>query len=161
MLVTALAPQGVSNANLFVLDVHYPTNMLYAAALEAMGRLYGPNDAAREAGGIRATVAAQSWDGEFFVDNAVRSGDGGLEVTRNRSEVCQYYAFYFGMATPETHPELWRKLTEEFGPDRPRNGAHPEIHLANAFVGNYLRMELLSRYGLFEQERREIVAFFL
>lgn len=150
-----------STANLFVHDVNYPTNMLYAAALDAVGGLYGLEDATRDAERIRATVVAQSWDGEFFVDNAARGGDGSLEVTRNRTEVCQYYAFYFGAATPETHPELWRKLTTEFGPARTGTGAHPDIHVANAFVGNYLRMELLSRYGLFEQERREIMAFFL
>jgi alpha-L-rhamnosidase len=149
-----------SRANDFVRDVSYPTNMLYAAALAAAGRMYDEPGLIEEARQMRATIRKQSFDGEFFVDNAVRKG-GRLEVTRNRSEVCQYFAFFFDVATPQTDKELWEKLVHQFGPARQKTHAFPEIHPANAFVGNYLRLELLSRYGYRAQLKKELVDYYL
>jgi alpha-L-rhamnosidase len=151
-----------SKANEFVRDVNYPTNMLYAAVLLAAGRMYSRKDWLEQAGKIRDVVRAQSFDGEFFVDNALRDETSGkLNVTRNRSEVCQYFAFFFSLATPESHPKLWKMLTEEFGPSRKTSGKHPEIHFANAFVGNYLRLEILSRFGRSAQVIEESIGYFL
>ncbi len=150
-----------SKANDLTLDVNYPTNMLFAGMLEAAGRLYGRADWVARAGKMRETVIAQSFDGEWFVDNAVRQADGSLKSSGERTEVCQYYAFYFDVATPAKHPELWRRLREEFGPQRAATGAHKEIYPANAFVGNYLRMELLSRENLQGQIEKEIAGYFL
>ncbi len=135
-----------SEANKFTQDVNYPANMLYAAALDAAARLYDMPTLARDAETIRNVVREQSFDGTFFVDNAERTR-GRLRPTRNRSEVCQYYAFYFDVATPDTHPELWRTLCEQFGPQRAQTGAFPDVHAANSFIGNMLRVEVLSRYG--------------
>ena len=149
-----------SKANSFVQDVSYPTNMLYAAALAAGGRMYGEPDLISQADDIRAVIRRQSFDGEFFVDNAVRK-DGRLLVMRNRTEVCQYFAFFFDVATPQTHGKLWDKLVHQFGPERKQTNAFPEIHPANAFVGNYLRSELLSRYGHPAQIKKELVDFYL
>ena len=38
---------------------------------------------------VKQTIRDQSFDGEYFVDNAIRK-KGRLHVTRNRSETCQY-----------------------------------------------------------------------
>lgn len=149
-----------SAANDFVQDVNYPTNMLYAAALESVANIYGIAVLGEEAQQIRDVIRKQSFDGQFFVDNAVRQGDK-LQVTRNRSEVCQYFAFYFGVASPETHPELWKTLREQFGPRRKETHAYPEVHEANAFVGNMLRLEVLSQAGLGQQILDESVAYLL
>ena len=149
-----------SKANSFVQDVSYPTNMLYAAALAAGGRMYNEPDLIDQAEHIRTVIRRQSFDGEFFVDNAVRK-DGRLQVTRNRTEVCQYFAFFFDVATPQTYRELWDKLVHQFGPERKQTTAFPEIHPANAFVGNYLRSELLSRYDRPAQIKKELVDFYL
>jgi len=149
-----------SAANKFVQDVNYPTNMLYAAALAAAGRMYGLADLTAQAEKIRDVIRRQSFDGDFFVDNAVRK-DGKLSVTRNRSEVCQYFAFFFDVATPKTHPGLWRKLVNEFGPRRKETGAYRDVHMANAFVGNMLRLEILSRYGRCRQLLDESVDYLL
>ncbi len=149
-----------SAANDFVQDVNYPTNMLYAAALSSAGRMYGLTDLETRAEKIHEVVRRQSFDGEFFVDNAVRE-EGQLEVTRNRSEVCQYFAFYFGVATPESHPALWKNLCERFGPKRLEKGDFPEIHPANSFVGNVMRLELLSRAGRCRQMLEESVNYHL
>lgn len=126
--------------------VNYPTNMLFAATLDCVNRLYNVPELAIEAGAMRHTIRAQSFDGEFFVDNALRR-NGKLEITQNRTEVCQYYAFYFDVASPQTHPQLWKTLTEHFGPQRESTKKYPEILPASAFIGFMLRFEILSRYG--------------
>ena len=149
-----------SRANDFVQDVNYPTNMLYAAALDAAARLYDRADWADAARRARDVVRAQSFDGEFFVDNAVRDG-ATLVRTTNRTEVCQYHAFHFDVATPRSHAQLWRRLVEELGPGRATTRAHPAVHPANALMGYTLRLELLARYGLCEQLLDEIRAYFL
>lgn len=149
-----------SKANSFVQDVSYPTNMLYAAALAAAGRMYNESDLLEEAEQICRVIRRQSFNGEFFVDNAVRK-NGQLQITRNRTEVCQYFAFFFNVATPQTHRELWEKLVNQFGPIRKKSNAFPEIYPANAFVGNYLRLELLSRYGHLVQVKKELINFYL
>lgn len=149
-----------SKANEWVQDVNFPSNMLYARVLEVAGRLYGMPELRAEADRVRGTIRRLSFDGAFFVDNAVRR-EGKLAVTRNRSEVCQYFAFFFDVATPESHPELWRVLRDEFGPQRKQTRAHPEIAAANAFVGNQLRLEILSRYGRCQQTLDESVGYLL
>ena len=149
-----------SAANKFVQDVSYPSNMLYAAALAAAGRMYDNADYAAKAEKIRDVIRRQSFDGKFFVDNARRK-EGKLVVTRNRSEVCQYFAFFFDVATPETYPDLWKTLRDEFGPQRKETKAHAEVHLANSFIGNMVRMELLSRQGHGQQILDESVAYLL
>ncbi len=149
-----------SEANKFVQDVNYPSNMLYAGALSSAGRVYGMPELIEKAGGVRETVRQQSFDGEFFVDNAVRR-DGKLEVTRNRTEVCQYFAFFFDVASPTTHGELWKRLRDQFGPHRQETKAFAEVHPANSFIGNMLRMELLSRNGRGQQILDESIAYLL
>ncbi len=149
-----------SKANEFVQDVNYPSNMLYAAALSTAGRIYGVPELTANAERIRETIRRQAFDGQFFVDNAVRR-DGKLQVTQNHSEVCQYFAFFFECATPQSHAELWNTLCQRFGPDRAQTKAFPEVHVANSFVGNMLRMELLSRGGRNQQILDESIAYLL
>ncbi len=149
-----------SAANQFVQDVNYPSNMLYAGALSAAARMYKLPELEQKAAKIRETVCSQSYDGEFFVDNAVRR-DGELKVTRNRSEVCQYFAFFFRVATPSSHPKLWQILRDDFGPDRKQTKAHGDVAVANSFIGNMLRFELLSQNGGGQQILDESSAYLL
>ncbi|MDD4190009.1 MAG: hypothetical protein PHI28_01645 [Mangrovibacterium sp.] len=149
-----------SKANSLVQDVNYPTNMLYAAALQKAAGLYKNETWEKKAERIKQTILQQSFNGTFFVDNTLRNPDGRLQVTSNTTEVCQYYAFFFDIATPETHPGLWKKLTTEFGPNRDDKVIYPDVFRANAFIGNYLRMDILSRYGLQNQLLSEIQDYF-
>jgi len=110
---------------------------------------------------MRETIRKQSFDGTFFVDNAKRQPDGTLKLSGERTETCQYYAFFFHTATPQRYPALWETLRADFGPERHQNSKHPEIHFANAFIGNYLRLELLSRQGLTAQILAETKGYFL
>jgi alpha-L-rhamnosidase len=147
-----------SDANSFVQDVNYPSNMLYAKALDAAGKMYGLSELSEDAERIRETIRRQSFEAGFFADNAKRV-NGKLQTTTNRTEVCQYFAFFFDVAKPETHSELWQRLTKDFGPQRKQTKAFPEVHPANAFIGNVLRLELLSRYGLCQQLLDESLAY--
>ena len=52
-------------------------------------------------------------------------------------------------------------MLNDFGPGRAETGAYPEIPKSNAFIGNYLRLQLLFREGLYDKLTEEIRAFFL
>jgi alpha-L-rhamnosidase len=149
-----------SKSNDYVKDVSYATNMLYAAALAAVGRIYNLPQRIEQAEAMRAVIRAQSYNGEFFVDNAVRQG-GKLVPTGNRTETCQYYAFYFDTASVEKYPKLWETLHTQFGPTRLSTKAFPDIAPSNAFMGNVMRLELLSRAGLTDQLVAEAKSYFL
>lgn len=150
-----------SDANKYVQDVNYPSNMLYAGVLDAIYRMYGDDEAHAEAVKVRAKIREQSFDGEFFVDNALRKEDGGLSVTRNRTETCQYYAFYFDVASTPTHTDLWNRMVNEFGPKREKTKLYPEIGKSNSLIGNVMRLELLSRARRTEQIAEEAVGYHL
>ena len=149
-----------SKANDFVQDVSFPSNMLYCGMLRAVGVLYNDNSLIIQADAICETIRRMSFDGEFFVDNALRFDDGKLHITNNRSETCQYYAFFFEVATPDLLPVLWQRLTTEFGPNRTQLGLWPEIYPSNTFIGNYLRLDTLVRYGLHSQVMEEMKGYF-
>lgn len=149
-----------SAANSYVQDVNYPTNMLYAEMLDVVSRLYQDEELGKQAEAVRKAIREQAFDGQFFCDNAVRV-NGKLERTDHHTEVCQYYAFFFHTATPETYPDLWRTLRDEFGPARKEYNPYPSVEFANAFIGNYLRLELLSREGLSKQLLNESIAEYL
>lgn len=148
-----------SRANDLVQDVNYPSNALYAQTLEVAGRLFHHPELTKKADVVRKVIRNQSYDGAFFVDNANRE-NGKLKVTNNHTEVCQYYMFYFKVATPAKYPELYKKLQVSFGPERDIQKVYPEVSPANAFIGNYLRLELLSESGDCREIKNEIINFF-
>lgn len=143
-----------------VSGVNYPTSMLYSVALDAFAKLYGDTAQSEKAARIRATIREQSYNGHFFVDNANRDAEGKLVLTQNTTEVCQYYAFFCNVASKETHPALLKILLNDFGPDRKQTLLHPDVAFANAFIGNYLRMEVLRSERRYDQIIREIKGYF-
>ncbi len=140
-----------SHANDLVQDLNYPSNMMYAAVLERVGKLYGDNALIEDAEKMRDTIRKQSFIGPFFCDNAYRRENGALELSGECTETCQYYAFFFGTATRENYPELWETLIADFGPQRREDNKWPEVAFANALVGNYLRWDLLCMNGYFDK----------
>src|SRR5690606_8531719 len=97
---------------------------------------------------LDATIRALAWRDGRFVDHAVRDKSGRLVVRDEASEVCQYYAFWFGLASPEREPALWRKLVRaDYGP----------LHPANVFVGKIMRLDLLVAHGESAAARRELL----
>ena len=150
-----------SAANDYVQDVNYPSNMLYARFLEALANLYGDETLRLKSAQIKAAIRRLALrDDGFFADNAVLKN--GVPVrTDNHTETAQYYAFFMGVASPETDPALFETMFTAFGPRRKETGAYPDMPASNAFIGNFLRVDLLFRYGRKEQALDEIRAFFL
>lgn len=150
-----------SEANNLVQDVNYPTNMLYGAMLKAAGALYGDKSLVEKGEKVLKTAAEQSFDGHFFRDHATRGRGGRLTVQPQTTEVCQYYAFFFGAADKTSHAELFDILVRDFGPDRKQTQKYPDVYFANAFVGNYLRLELLMQAGYEKEVAENIRGYFL
>ena len=149
-----------SMANSFTKDLNFPSNMLYARMLESASRLYDDESLCDKASALKEVIRKRSFDGEFFRDNEVFE-NGVLVSTTNRTETCQYYAFFTGVATPALYPNLWHTLITDFGPQRKEKGLYPEIHPSNAFIGNYLRLMLLLEQGLCDQLLDESKGYFL
>ncbi len=149
-----------SKSNELTQDVSFASNMLYARLLSDLGTLYGDTALVEKGAALRATIREMSMtESGFFCDNALRV-NGKLVLSGERTESCQYYAFFCDVATPESHPELWSTLVRDFGYDRKKTGLYPEIHPANAFIGNYLRLDLLDRHGLHAELCDNIKGYF-
>ncbi len=145
----------------YIAGVNYPSNMLWASALEAADALYNLPELSEKAKKMRKTIREQSWNGTFFEENTIRDSEGKLQKTGHLTETCQYYAFYFDLATPETDKALFERMLHEFGPKRDAEKTWPEVYPSNAIVGNYLRLEILLMYGYTEQVLAECRDFFL
>ncbi len=148
-----------SRSNDLVQDVNFPSNMLYAKVKRVVANLYGDEKLVKEAEKLEQTIREKSFNGKFFCDNLVRIG-GRLVPFGECTESCQYYAFHTGIATPDTFPELWKTLLADFGPKRKQNNKYPEIAFSNAFIGNYLRLDILFKYGRYDEILDNIDGYF-
>lgn len=148
---------SMANDKKFTEGVNFPSNMLYAAAIDCADRLYGcvPEGKAEK---LRWTIRELSFNGTFFEDNCVRE-NGKLVRAGHTSETCQYYAFYFGTADKTLYPALYGLLFDRFGPRRPEE-FYPEVYPSNVFIGYYLRLDYLRREGRFEQALKESAEYF-
>lgn len=150
-----------SAANSYVLDINYPTNMLYALCLESAAKLYGEEAFLEKAAARRKTINEKAFDGKFYHDRSVLNDDGQAVLTDDITETCQYYAFFTRTATKESRPELLECLIRDFGPDRLKTGKYHDIAVSNAFIGNYLRLQILFSERLYDRVEKEIRDFFL
>jgi len=148
-----------SVANKWTQDVNYPTNFLYAKVLESAYRIFGDEHLLRRAEQVREATIAQSFNGKVFLDHAVREEDGSLKRLDDCSEAGQYYAILFGgfdLNDPK-YSELKHLVTKVFTPTRTE---YPEIHRVNAFIGAYLRLEVLMKLGEYETLLDNVEGFF-
>lgn len=147
-------------ANDWIQDVSYPTNFLYSKVLECIGHLYDDDECLRRCEEVRKTAIEQSFNGQYFMDHAVRDTDGKLVLQKEVSEVGQYYAVLFGNIDihSETYKELKHLILHVFSPDR--NGAMPEILEFNMIMGAYMRMELLAKMKEYDLLLRDVKRMF-
>ena len=160
-----------SEANKLVQDINFPSNMLYARMLVAVANLYGDDSLREKAKHIKSYINANAITDEgFYCDNAVYGEDGIAHLSGKCTETCQYYAFFCDITSPEENPELWNRMVHDFGPERVVPQNWPEIkedakwrhiYASNAFIGNYLRLDLLYRYGEHEKLVDNIRGFFI
>ena len=132
-----------SHAGDLVKGINYPANMLWAKTLDCVATLYGRSDFAERAARLRETIRRRAFDGTYFHDQELKGKDGRYALNPDRTETCQYYAFFTGVATKELHPDLWRRMVDGFGPGRTSDGVFP----SDMFFGRLLRLDLLARDG--------------
>lgn len=150
-----------STANEWVTDVNYPTNFLYCEVLRAAYQLYGDRALQEKAERLAAKLRTMAFDGEVFVDNAVRDENGVLRNTRNTSEAGQYYAVLFGgvdSADPR-YDALNRHITDGFRAFAQHTGGRAFVPV-NAFIGFYLRLKILMDRGMYDILLRDVKTFF-
>ncbi|MBQ9769154.1 MAG: hypothetical protein IJW27_03010 [Clostridia bacterium] len=148
-----------STANYWTNDVNYPTNFLYSEALLRAGKLFGMDDLIKKAEAIRKKTVELSFDGEKFCDHAVRNSDGTLENQPHVSAAAQYYAALFGGIDicSDKFALLLCHIKENF---ENLDIDNIEFVPVNAFIGFYLRMELLMRLGEKKLLETDIKDFF-
>jgi len=144
----------------YICGVNYPSNMIWAAALEAAAELYDDPALAEKSAQMKEMIRTLAWNGTFFEDNGIRDSEGNLAKTGHTTETTQYYAFYFGTASREAYPELFDLMLTRFGPRRDAKTVYPDVYPSNAIVGNYLRLELLTDFGYHDQVISECRDFF-
>ena len=149
-----------SMANKWVQDVNYPSNMLFSKCCRVIGEIYGDDELIAYSKTLREKIIEQSFNGEFFIDNAIRRDNGRLELTSNISEAGQYYAFFTGVADRDDprFAEYYKTVLYNLGPDMDREKY--KIEPAKPFIGNYLRMELLLRWQKYDEILDQIKKFF-
>ena len=141
-----------SDANSWVQDVNYPTNFLYAEVLRAAGSLYGRREWIEKAERVADKTRELSFDGEVFIDNAVRAEDGKLVNTKNSSEAGQYYAILFGGIdiNSKEYAKLKAHILENFKNIDAESRAFVGV---NAFIGFYLKM-----FALIKMDESELLS---
>lgn len=106
-----------------VQGVNFPTNMLYARMLQAIGRIYHRPELLNKSEQLRNVIRKYSFNGVFYTDHMHRDG-GGYINSNVCTEVCQYYAFFTGIADTDQDSTLWQILLKDFGPEREIGRAH-------------------------------------
>ena len=136
-----------SKANDWTWDVNYPTCFLYAAAMEQAGAVFGLAAYKQKAEAVRKEVLTRAFNGEVFYDRALRT-EAGLENQPQVSEAGQYYAALFGglERTDEKYARFFRNIRDCFADFAARN-PQVEFCAADAFIGLYLRMNVLYEMG--------------
>jgi len=150
-----------SKANEWTKNVNYPTNFLYVGVLLAAYALYGDETHREKALCLREKTKELAFDGEVFVDHAVRDENGVLVNASDTSEAGQYYAMLFGDVSLD-EPK-YAKLNFHI-----RNGfldfaqtlGEREFVVVNAFIGRYLRMQTLLMLGEYEILLDNVRTFF-
>ena len=117
--------------------------MCYYGAIRAAARLLQDDALAKKAENLKQTIIQMSYNGEFFVDNALRE-NGVLQRTENVSETCQNYAAFFEIFTKKENPAFYQRLIEKLGCFH-REKYYPDVHASNMFIGYIVRLSVLLR----------------
>ena len=131
-----------SKANQWVQNVNYPTNFLYAKALECTSKLYGDDTLLEKAEKLRKITREKAYNGEVFLDHAVVGENGTLQNKEDFSEAGQYYAALFGgvdLSDPK-YAKLKDHILDGFASFDPEAENYVPV---NMFIGYFLRLLVL------------------
>ena len=151
-----------TRANSWVQDVNYPTNMLYTGVLRTAAKVLDRPELCEKADRIRDEIVKQSFDGEYFRDHAKRMPDGSLAVLDDRSDICQHEALMFDIFDPADpkFAALMESIRNRFGVLGNRSGLPADIEPLDLFIGFAVRIEVLMKLGMYEQNLEEIKAVY-
>lgn len=148
-----------SKSNEYTNGVNFPSNMLYAGYLEALYRMYGDSRLLNKAEKIKKEINRLAFNGKFYEDHALRE-NGKLVLKGHITETCQYYAFYFDVATKTNRAELYQTLFYDFNDDARRNGEYAYVAKSNMFIGDVLRLDYLYKHGEVQKAVEECLQLF-
>lgn len=149
-----------ANDEELIREINFPTNMLYYKALLSVYELYNDEHYLDKANKLKGVINNYSFNGKFYNDHAKRNGKQ-IITTQDSTEVCQYYAFFCGIADKESKQSLFNILINEFVPNRDTQQIYPKICSAQPFIGNYLRLDIMLSNGLFDDVVKNIKDYFL
>lgn len=145
-------------------------NAMYAAGLLAASRMYDLPLLAEKARNIQACLrdkrkpmGIKDVNG-FFPDVLDRNEKGQLTVKDIYSEACQYYCYWTGVETPESAPELFDRVVEEYGVCPRRLPSNAYMTRAEIFIGLFIRLDMLSKcecYGHLKEEIKYLFGYML
>ncbi len=139
----------------YVKGVSFPTNMLYAKMLELTGELYDEEEFTIRSRKLVNTINKLSFDGNFYCDNAQRTGGKLFACREHISETCQYYALFFGLAKGA---EFRERMANEFSLSEKENSGG--VAKSAVFIGNFLRIFWLLKENENNRIKKEIVSYF-
>lgn len=143
-----------------ICGVNIPSNALYAAFLESASVILRKDSLSKKAENVKKQIKNRAFDGKFFVDNLIRDDKKNLIRNNRICETTFYYLFYFKVITKEEYPDVFNTMVNDFGPNRNIEKVYPNIYKSNVFIGDYLRLEILLRYGLSSKVLSETVDYF-
>ena len=149
-----------SKCNDLTQDINYPTNMLYYLFKRTIAQLYDDLALFCEADELKAQINKEAKIGEFYCDNAIILQNGEQKLSGEITETAQYYAFFTGVADKVNNRELWETMVNDFGSKRKQENKWENVHFSNAFIGNYLRLDLLKGAGLKDELESDIRGYF-
>lgn len=149
-----------SDARKYTKGINFPLNMLYRKTLIAISEAYQDEKLRKKAEQLGKKIEKLSYNGEFFEDHRMRDESGESMLCGHISEVCQYYAFFSGIANKEKYPVLYDTLIERFGVFRDEKTCYPNVAKANIITGMLMRLDILNEYGEYERVLHECKEMF-
>ena len=133
-----------SKANTWVENVNYPTNFLYAQALQSAAELFVDAALSAKAEQVRTVPRERSFNGEVFLDHSVTEKTGLLRNAEDFSEAGQYYAILFGDVDLEEpkYAALKQHVLAGFAGFDPDGEHYVPV---NMFIGYFLRLLVLIK----------------
>lgn len=146
---------SIANDSEYKKGINFPSNMLYSAMLEAIYELYGDVTLKEKADNIKKLINELSFNGLYYVDNAIAEDGKIIPFKEHISETCQYYALFFGITESQ---EFKERVKKELGPKMDEKIT--KIGKSNMFIGNYLRLFWLLKEKEFERVKEECIDYF-
>lgn len=141
----------------YVKGISFPTNMTYARVLERVGKLYSMLDLIEKSKQLKEVINIYAFDGDYYHDNAYRSGDNKIIVFNDhKSETAQYYAIFFKINKDKS---FINKIINEFSANKLVN--ENGMPKSNVFIGNFLRFLILLENKQYKKLLDEIIPYYL